>query len=220
MANRSGEIPDWILGVLVLMWLPVLLIFAISFFITSCINTDTVLGLLGWKFKGPWENLKPGVIIMAPHTSYWDAIIGKLGLLSKDIDHVILSAPHLFWFPMNLFMRYILGAIPVGGKPGSNSITEASNYLKSNPESSIIICPEGQLDPTDKWNPGFYYMAYKANVPVLVVSLDYKNKEIVYHGSLNPQELSKKDIMMKLREFYKNSNPKHPSKFILSKPYI
>jgi len=31
-------------------------------------------GVLGWKIKGEFPDIKKSVIIFAPHTSYWDGL--------------------------------------------------------------------------------------------------------------------------------------------------
>ena len=42
----------------------------------------------------------------------------------------------------------------------------------------LAISPEGTRKIVAKWKTGFYHIARKAGVPILLLKLDYKNKEI------------------------------------------
>jgi 1-acyl-sn-glycerol-3-phosphate acyltransferase len=41
----------------------------------------------------------------------------------------------------------------------------------------IALSPEGTRKKVDKLRTGFYYIAKKANVPIIMVGLDYSKKE-------------------------------------------
>ena len=78
----------------------------------------------------------------------------------------------------------------------------------------IVVCPEGGFAPTRRWNPGFYYMAVKANVPIVVAYIDYKRKEagikkIIYNTD------NIKQIYCEIRELYSGVTAKYPEKFEL-----
>ncbi len=124
--------------------------------------------LLGWRVTREFPEVSKSITVFAPHTSYWDAVIGKLVLRSYGVPHRLLSKKELFHFPMCIAM-HLLGAVPIGGVKGHNAIHDAARMLEDADELHLVICPEGQLTPTDRWNPGFYYMAVKAGVPVVVV---------------------------------------------------
>jgi len=38
------------------------------------------------------------------------------------------------------------------------------------------ISPEGTRSRVEKWKTGFYYIAQKANVPIVLMYMDYKKK--------------------------------------------
>src|SRR5574344_1097159 len=131
-----------------------------------------ILFIIGWKIKGFNRDIPRGIIVMAPHTSYLDAIIGKIVLCSLGIKHSLLTTRRLFKFPLSIILR-LWGCYPVGGGV-SNSILDVVNMDSS---ISPVICPEGKLDPTSKWNLGFWVMAYKMKVPIILAYLDYSKKE-------------------------------------------
>ena len=78
----------------------------------------------------------------------------------------------------------------------------------------IILSPEGKLAKTNKWNKGFYYMASRANVPIIVACIDYKTKVIEIKGIINPQE-NIDLVMQQINNMYKNVTAKHPENFQL-----
>lgn len=58
--------------------------------------------VFGWKLQGEFPDIPQSIIVVAPHTSYWDAVIGKLFLRSAGIKHKLLSKKELFFFPANI----------------------------------------------------------------------------------------------------------------------
>ena len=122
--------------------------------------------ILGWEIKGDFPDVKKSIVIFAPHTSYFDALFGKLYFIGLGINHRFLSKKELFYFPMNLLLRWY-GSIPVRGVKGENAIFKVAKMLEETESLHIILSPEGAFARTTRWNKGFYYMAWKAKVPNL-----------------------------------------------------
>lgn len=171
------------------------------------------IGLTKWSFCGISNMPCKSIIIVAPHTSYWDAVIGKYFLLKLGLHHKFLSKKSLFWFPFNIFLR-LFGCIPVGRVKGRNSINEVCKMLHQANNLHIIICPEGGFAPTRKWNPGFYYMALKANVPIIVAYIDYKRKEAGIKKIIYKTD-DMKQVYNEIRDLYSGVTAKYPEKFEL-----
>jgi 1-acyl-sn-glycerol-3-phosphate acyltransferase len=178
----------------------------ISGFILKCI--------LRWEVKDNFPNhINSSIVIFAPHTSYFDALYGKLAINEYGINHIFLSKKELFYFPMNLLMKWY-GSIPVRGVKGENAIIKVTKILKEDKFMHVVLSPEGKLAKTNKWDKGFYYMASRANVPIIVASIDYKKKEIEIKGIIDSQQ----DInlmMQQINNMYKNVTAKYPEKFQL-----
>jgi 1-acyl-sn-glycerol-3-phosphate acyltransferase len=172
-----------------------------------------ILKNMGWKITGDYKGLKKSVTIFAPHTSHIDFFYGKLGFTELCVKFKFLSKKELFFFPMNLLMRK-LGSIPVRGVKGKNAIYLVADMLNNTDELHIVVSPEGWIKKITKWNKGFYYMARKANVPIVVGYLDYSKKEmgvkkVIYDTS---------DFMTVIREIndvYKDIQGKNPEQFAL-----
>lgn len=172
-----------------------------------------ILQLLGWKVSGSLGDLKKSIIVFAPHTAHIDAIYGRLGFNELGTKVTFLSKKEVFFFPMNLVMKRF-GAIPVRGVKGVNAIYQVVDILQQTEEMHIVVSPEGWVHRRTKWNKGFYHMASKARVPVVVGFLDYEKKEmgikkIIYDTSDFNQVISE------MNEAYKDVKGKNPERFAL-----
>jgi hypothetical protein len=74
------------------------------------------------------------------------------------------------------------------------------------------------LAKTDHWKKGFYYMANRANVPIVVAYIDYKKKEMGFKGVLTDIG-NMNETITKIGMMYKNVNAKYPKDFVLDKRY-
>ena len=169
--------------------------------------------LLCWKTKGEFPDIKKSVIIFAPHTSYWDALYGKLYLMQLGINYKFLSKKELFFFPMNIVMK-LYGSIPIRGVKGKNAIRQVVTMLNNAHSLHVILSPEGTFSNVTNWNKGFYYMAQKANVPIMVCYLDYRKKEIGVKGVIdNLDDIN--TVMLQINTMYKGVSAKYPDNFSL-----
>jgi 1-acyl-sn-glycerol-3-phosphate acyltransferase len=67
----------------------------------------------------------------------------------------------------------------------------------------MVMAPEGTRRKTSGWKSGFYHIAVKANVPIGMAYLDYKNKDIGLTDFFTPSGDVEKDLIF-FREFYKD----------------
>ncbi len=168
-------------------------------------------GILGWKIKGEFPDIKKSVIIFAPHTSYRDGLYGKLYLMQLDINYKFLSKKEYFKFPLKYFF-IIFGSIPV------NNTNEFIGYVvglfNSRKELHIVLSPEGTRAKVTHWKKGYFYMAVKANIPIVVSYLDYKKKEIGIKGVIyNPTNIG--TVRKEIAELYSDVTAKYPESFSL-----
>ena len=153
------------------------------------ISKYILTSVLGWKITGEFPDVKKSIIIFAPHTSYYDALYGKIVLNDFGIKHTFLSKKELFFFPMNFIMK-LYGSISIRSIKGDNAIYRVVKILEESQSLHIILSPEGTRTKVTKWNKGFYYMAWKAKVPIVVAYIDYKKQEIGIKGVIdNPCDI-------------------------------
>jgi len=142
-----------------------------------------------------------------------DALYGKLFFYEIGIKHTFLSKKDLFFFPMNIGMK-LYGSIPVRNVNKNNAIYRVVKLFKNSDDLHIILSPEGTRSKVKKWDKGFYYMALKANVPIIVGYLDYQKKEIGIKGVINNLE-NIDSVMQQINLMYSDVTAKYPDKFSL-----
>lgn len=124
------------------------------------------------------------ILLFAPHTSWRDFLVGKLAVTALGIDTYVLIKKSAFFFPLGPILRYF-GGIPVDRGNFSRFTTQVADTIKAKEKMAVIICPEGTRSLVKKWKRGFYVMAEKANVPVVLGYLDYNTRKCglgpVYH---------------------------------------
>ena len=96
---------------------------------------------------------------------------------------------------------------PAGGAPESTpEIVEAE----------LPVTPEGTRSKVETWKRGFYYIALKANLPILLYALDYSQKKIVCTRTILPSGNVDED-MRSIMQYYAQFQGKHPEKFTIEK---
>ena len=75
--------------------------------------SKAILRMAGWKL-GPVDgvDLPKCIVCVAPHTSNWDFIVGKLFYTSIGCNAGFLIKKEWFFFPFNLLFNW-LGGVPV-----------------------------------------------------------------------------------------------------------
>lgn len=168
--------------------------------------------LFGWKVINEYPLVPKCVMAVAPHTSNWDFVIGKLAYSSLGRQSSFLIKEEWFFFPFNLFFKNI-GGIPVRrGRSGSLTDT-LSREFSSREMLHLGITPEGTRKPVKEWKKGFYFIALKAKVPILLIGLDYGRKEARVLDLFHPTGDYRKDIV-EIRAHYKDIEGKKPENFI------
>lgn len=173
-----------------------------------------ILKLLGWKIIQETSISKRSVVAVLPHTSYWDGILGFLAMRALKINYVTLAASWLFYWPLKYVMKYFMHAIPV--KPNGSSAYKASlNAFKNNDDINLIICPEGTLNPVDKWPNGFFRIAKASKVNIDFAIFNYYTKTI-YIISFDITNMDEDDIWLHIQRLCNNyAYAKYPEKFKL-----
>jgi len=171
-----------------------------------------------WKITHHLPNdIKQCVIVVAPHTSNWDFVYGMGALGFMDLHPRFVIKKEWMRFPFKKLM-YSLGALPIdrnaknklGEKKGT--VDAMAELFTKHENLRLIITPEGTRKRVEKWRTGFYYVALKANVPLVLGFMDYKKRECGIDKIIYPTGNFKAD-MKQVMDFYKNVNAKNPENF-------
>lgn len=149
---------------------------------------------LGWKIIGNIEKDIPKCVIIAvPHTSWWDFFLGIFSreILGLKINYV--AKKELFVFPFGYFFKWT-GGTALNRQKKENKVDAIAKIFEQNEVFRLAIAPEGTRKKVREWKTGFYYIALKANVPIIPVAFDYGKKEVVYHKPFYPTGNIEKDL--------------------------
>lgn len=168
--------------------------------------------LLGWKVVGNTNlskhKIKKAVIIAAPHTSWHDFYIGILLRSVLGVKTNFIGKKSLFMFPFGWFFR-ALGGAPVDRFSSKNKVQEIVKIFESRDEFRLGMSPEGTRKKVTKWRTGFYYIAKEANVPIIMFTLDFENKQNKISEPFYPTDDKEADFRY-IHSFYKGVKGKIP----------
>lgn len=168
-----------------------------------------ILKLMAWKIdKHVPDGVKKAVIVMGPHTSNWDFVIGKMAFVTFGIKARFLIKKELFFFPFGLILK-AMGGIPVDRKANNNFTEQAVDYFNNNESMYMVFTPEGTRKYNPNWKKGFYYIAQKAKVPIYIGYMDYERKIGGFHSLFQPTGDADKDIL-EIKEILKQYKGKFP----------
>lgn len=168
-----------------------------------------ILKIAGWSVSITVPDYPKCIICVAPHTSNWDFILGKLAYASVGRKAGFLMKQAWFFFPFGCFFRAI-GGIPV--KHG-NSLTETLiNKFNDSSRLTIAITPEGTRSRNAKWHYGALRIATATNIPIALGGIDFATKHIVIEQTFIPTGDLDAD-MKAIKHYYKPFVGRHPEKF-------
>lgn len=168
---------------------------------------------LGWTAVVTVPEPLKSVICIAPHTSNWDFIIGKMYYWSLNRKSSFLMKKN--WFSVPIIGSWLrnVGGIPVDRSKKSSVTDQIAQEFSRHNKFHIAITPEGTRSLVKTWKMGFYYIAVKANVPIQLAYIDYAKKEMGITELFYPTGDEVADLAH-IQGFYKNVTPKYPKKFL------
>jgi 1-acyl-sn-glycerol-3-phosphate acyltransferase len=167
--------------------------------------------MLGWKMNVTLPDVSHCVICVAPHTSNWDLLIGKVFYAAIGRHTYFMMKREWFTFPLGIFFRAI-GGIPVNRSKKSSLVDQMVEQFKTRRRFQLAITPEGTRKPNPEWKRGFYYMALEAKVPIQLFAIDYAKKTITATRSLIPSGNLDAD-MVEIKNYYSTFTGKNPKNF-------
>ncbi|MDF1546286.1 MAG: lysophospholipid acyltransferase family protein [Bacteroidales bacterium] len=172
-----------------------------------------IFWLIGWKFDPRIPTEKKYIIIIAPHTSNWDFLIGKLTNWICGVSPKVLVKKEAFTFLTGPFIR-MWGGIPIDRNNTVNIVDQVVQYFNDNEEFILGITPEGTRKRNPNWKTGFYRIAVKAKVPIFYGYIDFKTKTAGMHDHFDPTGDMEAD-MKKIKAYFKDMEGYHKEDFAI-----
>ena len=168
-----------------------------------------ILRLFGWKVTGRYPHeIKKLVVIVISHTSNWDFPLGPLAREVVNAKIKFVGKASLFRPPLGFFLRW-MGGIPVDRSKSNNFVDAIVQTFQQYEELAIALAPEGTRKKVEKLKTGFYYIAYNAGIPILLVKFDYSKKEINFGEVFWPTGDIEAD-MAYIKKYYTGVKGKYP----------
>jgi 1-acyl-sn-glycerol-3-phosphate acyltransferase len=167
--------------------------------------------LMGWQIVGDFpRTVKKYLIVVAPHTSNWDLLIGILSRTKRKAKAWYIAKDSIFRWPFGGFFR-VLGGVPVDRSKNSNFVAQVVEIFNAREEFNITIAPEGTRSKVDQLKSGFYYIALGAKIPMCIVTLDWEHKIITFSDLFYPTGDKEADFEFILNRFrgVKGKNPEN-----------
>lgn len=166
---------------------------------------------LGWSKEVTEEHPEKYIICLAPHTSNWDFILGQLYMRAEGFSINFLMKKEWFFWPLGVLFRRI-GGIPVWRSKHTSMTDNLARTAEERKSFRLCITPEGTRKRVDDWKKGFYFIALKANLPILLYGVDYTDRKIVCTKTIHPTGDLESD-MKEIKRYFKDFRGKKPENF-------
>ncbi len=157
--------------------------------------------LMGWKIVGTIDaEIKKCVMMVMPHTSWHDFYVGLFTRGITGLEMNFVGKKELFAFPFGHYFKY-MGGEPLDRSGGMNKVDSIAAIFNRREVFRLAVAPEGTRKKVDQLKTGFYYIALKANVPIIPVAFDFGKKEVKLGIPLIPSGNLEKDMATLMKHY-------------------
>lgn len=168
---------------------------------------------MGWTKDITVAHPDKYIICLAPHTSNWDFILGQLYSRAEGLRINYLMKKEWFFWPLGPIFRKT-GGIPVYREKKTSMTDNLAETAKRSESFRLCITPEGTRSRNPDWRKGFYFIALKAGLPILLYGLDFDKKLIQCTKCIMPTGDVEKD-MQEIKQYFADYKGKHPENFAI-----
>ncbi|MFO7790131.1 MAG: 1-acyl-sn-glycerol-3-phosphate acyltransferase [Bacteroidales bacterium] len=170
-----------------------------------------ILKAAGWKITDNYPDYPRSICVMAPHTSMWDFVWGKLFFMYMGLKPYFLIKSEMFKWPLGPLLK-AAGGIPVNRKNPAGLTGRLIADIKNKDRFLLVITPEGTRKKVDVWKTGVLRIAKRTGLPLIAGKVDYETKEL---GLLAIYENIPDDrnFINELKMKFAGVTGKHPERF-------
>jgi len=174
------------------------------------------LRLFGWKLDGVRPTEPRFVLIAAPHTSNWDLPHMIAFAWYCEVDVAWMGKQQMFRWPFRRFFK-ALGGVPVIRERRTNMVdamakTIVDLEISGDRPLGLVVPAEGTRRRTEHWKSGFYHIARKSGVPIVLSVLDYARGTGGFGPTIHPTGDISADMDL-IRAFYEGRQGRSPELF-------
>ena len=159
-----------------------------------------LLRLFGWTASLTWPPEPRGIILVYPHKSNWDFIVGVLYRIGCGLPAHWMGKDSMFRWPLAGFYRRI-GGVPINRRERLGVVASLAEEFRRRDWIWLAIAPEGTRGQTDHLKSGFYQLALELDVPIGLGYIDYAARRIGIDHYVRMTGDEQRDLAT-LRDFY------------------
>jgi 1-acyl-sn-glycerol-3-phosphate acyltransferase len=160
-----------------------------------------LLKCLGWRANFEGLPATHVILVVYPHTSNLDFLIGILFKWATGLPAQYLAKDSLFKIPMiGSWLRYV-GGRPVVRNSPQGYVAELAQEMAKSEHFWLVITPEGTRKKTPGWRTGFYHLALETGYPIGFAYIDYSKKELGFTEFAYMTGDEEKDILLIQKKF-------------------
>jgi len=167
----------------------------------------------GWDYDRQMPNIDKMMLVMAPHTTFRDYFHSIPVAIHERRRPSIMMKKELLQFPIMGWFFKLGGGFGVDRHHSQNTVEQVVDYIKQQDRIVMIIAPEGTREYTTHWKTGFYHIAMAAEIPIVMVYLNYTNKRAGFSEVYYPTGDIQKDYQWMSDFFEQNGSAKYPNQF-------
>jgi 1-acyl-sn-glycerol-3-phosphate acyltransferase len=133
--------------------------------------------LWGWRFAGSFPDVPKAIVVVVPHTTNWDFLVGVLALFALGLRISWLGKHTLFRWPLRPLMLWLDG-VPVRRNSSSGTVAKLVETMRRRETMLLAVAPEGTRRAVSRWRMGFAHVAVGAGVPVVPVAFDWGRRVV------------------------------------------
>jgi 1-acyl-sn-glycerol-3-phosphate acyltransferase len=155
---------------------------------------------VGWRVDWSGLPVQQGVIVVYPHTSNWDFIVGVFAKWAMGLPVRFWAKSSLFKVPLfGAWVRW-LGGIAVDRSSARGMVGDTVAALQQARERGeffwLVVAPEGTRSLATGWRSGSYHVAVQARVPLGLATFDFATRTVGLHEFIELSGNPKQDFAL------------------------
>ncbi len=141
-----------------------------------------LLRLFGWRLDFDGLPGMQGVVMVYPHTSNWDFVVGLMAKWAFGLQVRFWAKDSLFKLPLFGAWVHWVGGIAVNRASSQGLVGDTAQQMVKARERGelfwLAVAPEGTRSLSTGWRSGAYQVALQAQVPVGLAYFDYATRTV------------------------------------------
>ena len=166
--------------------------------------------LAGWRIQDDRpKDLGSYLVVVAPHTSNWDFLVGlAVRSIARMQDVKYLAKASLFKPPFGWFFKAV-GGYPVDRTKHNNLVDAVVAMFQRGEIKKIAITPEGTRSYQPHWKTGFHRIATGTGVPIILATFDYPKRLAIITAPFTLTSDPEADIE-RMKDWFRPHKGKNP----------